>query len=93
MTFASSNLAYSVLINEKSWSFSGTAGGLDGMASNCTYDVVYQVAVGEAQLISVQVDIWEASTSSNRRSIAAARVSEERSAVDGKWHLDVNDFV
>ncbi|KAJ7242206.1 hypothetical protein C8J57DRAFT_1557872 [Mycena rebaudengoi] len=93
MTFASSNLAYSVLINEKSWSFSGTAGGLDGMASNCTYDVVYQVAVSEAQSISVQVDIWGASTSGDRRSIPAAHVVDERADVGGQWHLDVNGFV
>ncbi|KAJ7209044.1 hypothetical protein C8J57DRAFT_1257694 [Mycena rebaudengoi] len=54
MSFASSNLVYSVQINEKTWSFSGSTG-LE--ASNCAYDVVYQVEASTAQLILVKIDI------------------------------------
>jgi hypothetical protein len=88
MSFASSNLAYSVQINEKTWSFSGSTG-LE--ASNCTYDVVYQVEAGTAQLISVKVD-----TGSNaKRSIRApgSHDLELEERADSPWHLDVNDFV
>ncbi|KAF7360664.1 hypothetical protein MVEN_00798100 [Mycena venus] len=78
MSFASSNVAYGVVINEKVWTFSETD------TSNCTYDVVYQA--GEARLIAVQVTIGQ--PHSGRRSILGI---EERA--DDPWHLDLNDFV
>jgi hypothetical protein len=84
MSFSSSNLAYSVSINGKSWSFAGT-GTSDAAASNCTYSVVSAVAAGTAQVISVEVSISDTAASSGRREL------EERT--DGPWHLDVNDFV
>jgi hypothetical protein len=79
MSFASTNVAYAVVINEKIWSFSETD------ASNCTYNVVYQA--GEAQLIAVQVIIG--GLHSSRRSIPG--ILEQRA--DDPWHFDVNDFV
>ncbi|KAJ7211632.1 hypothetical protein GGX14DRAFT_623266 [Mycena pura] len=82
MSFASSNLAYGVQINEKSWSFSAAD------AFNCTYGIVYNVEFQEVQTINVQVNID--STSSDRRSISGATLEER---ADAPWHLDVNDFV
>ncbi|KAJ7794409.1 hypothetical protein B0H14DRAFT_2923089 [Mycena olivaceomarginata] len=84
MSFSSSNLAYSVSINGKSWSFAGT-GTSDAAASNCTYSVVSAVAAGTAQVISVEVSISDTAASSGRR--------ELKERTDGPWHLDVNDFV
>ncbi|KAJ6555962.1 hypothetical protein B0H19DRAFT_1151646 [Mycena capillaripes] len=86
MSFSSSNLAYNVSINGKSWSFAGTDAS-DAKASNCTYDVVYTVAAGTEQLISVEVLILDTATSSSRREL------KQRADSDGPWHLDVNDFV
>lgn len=86
MSFSSSNLAYSVNINGKSWSFAETDES-HTKASNCTYDVVYTAVAGAEQLISVEVLILDTDTSSGRRGL------EERADSDGPWHLDVNDFV
>jgi hypothetical protein len=88
MSFASSNLAYSVQINEKTWSFSGSTG-LE--ASSCTYDVVYQVEASTAQLISVKIDIGSNAKRLIRPPGSRGLELEER--VDSLWHLDVNDFV
>lgn len=88
MSFASSNLTYSVQINEKIWSFSGSTG-LE--ASNCTYDVVYQVEASTAQLISVKIDIGSNAKRSIRAPGSHGLELEERA--DSPWHLDVNDFV
>lgn len=82
MSFASSNIEYSILINEKTWLFSGAD------AFNCSYDVVYNTQFEEIQTIEVEVTID--GTSFDRRSIPGT-VLEERA--DGPWHLDVNDFV
>jgi hypothetical protein len=86
MSFSSSNLAYSVNINGKSWSFTETDES-HIKASNCTYDVVYTAAAGAEQLISVELIIMDTDASSGRRGL------EERADSDGPWHLDVNDFV
>ncbi|KAF8184591.1 hypothetical protein K438DRAFT_1974376 [Mycena galopus ATCC 62051] len=86
MSFSSSNLAYNVSINGKSWSF-GQTDASDAKASNCTYDVVYTVTAGAEQLISVEVLTLDTAALSRRREL------EERTDSDGPWHLDVNDFV
>ncbi|KAF7345599.1 hypothetical protein MVEN_01578800 [Mycena venus] len=71
MSFSSSNLAYSVNINGKSWSFAETDASNTG-ASNCTYDVVYTVAAGTEQLISVEVLISDTAASNSRRGVRGA---------------------
>lgn len=79
MSFASSNVAYAVEINERIWTFPETD------TSNCTYNVVYQA--GEARLIAVQVIVG--GLHNGRRSIPGTLEQRE----DDLWHFDVNDFV